>query len=95
MNHRCKICNGNKFNIILNKKKSKIFTNREDSKLDNKKLICRLNQCVNCNFIFQKPSEKLRLYLTSIYKSKFSQLSQLLGEGNWGKERFNLLKSAA
>ena len=92
MNHRCKICNGNKFNIILNKKKSKIFTNREDSKLDNKKLICRLNQCVNCNFIFQKPSEKLRLYLTSIYKSKFSQLSQPLGEGNWGKERFNLLK---
>ena len=88
----CKICNSSKFVCILDKKRTKIYTNREDSELDKNKLKCRLYQCIRCNFVFQKTTNKLTKYLTNIYQSEYAQLSQPLGKGNWGKKRFELLK---
>ena len=64
----CKICNSSKFVCILDKKRTKIYTNREDSELDKNKLKCRLYQCIRCNFVFQKITNKLTKYLTNIYQ---------------------------
>tara|TARA_Y100000741_G_C18217899_1_gene544561 strand:+ start:212 stop:1342 length:1131 start_codon:yes stop_codon:yes gene_type:complete len=89
----CKLCNGKRFKIILNKKKTKIFTNAEDAKNSSSKIKCILLQCRDCNFVFQKNNTNLNKNLSKIYKSKNSQLSRPLGEGNWGKERFLYLKS--
>ncbi len=88
----CKICNSQEFICILDKKRTKIYTNREDSELDKTKLSCKLYQCIKCNFIFQQPTNKLKQHLLNIYQSEYAQLSQPLGEGNWGRERFNSLK---
>ncbi len=88
----CEICKNKNFVKILNKNKTKIYTNREDNKKDNKKLKCILYQCKNCNFVFQKITKKLKDSLSKIYKSEFAQLSQPLGQGNWGKKRFLALK---
>jgi len=93
MNKKCSICNSYKLKIILDKKRTNIFSNSEDHKKNNIKYKCKLFQCRNCNFVFQLPTKSLKEKLNSIYKSKNAQISQPLGEGNWGKERFNFLKN--
>ena len=92
MHKVCQVCQSRNFVHILKRKKTKIYTNREDSKKDNKKLKCILYQCDNCNFVFQKITTGLKVSLSKIYKSDFAQLSQPLGQGNWGKKRFLALK---
>ena len=93
MTNFCKLCDSKVLKKILDRKKTKIYTNSHDKKINNFKVKCVLYQCQECNFIFQIPSLILKKKLTKIYQSTNAQLSQPLGEGNWGIERFNMLKS--
>ena len=88
----CKICKSEQFISILNRDKTKIYTNREDNKRNNERLECILYQCKNCNFVFQNITKKLKDSMSKIYKSDFAQLSQPLGQGNWGKKKIFSIK---
>ncbi len=89
---KCLICNNKKLKIILDKNKTNIFTGTSNYKKYHPQFKCLVYQCLGCNFIFQNPSKHLKNKLSKIYSSKEAQLSQPLGEGNWGKERFNSMK---
>ena len=88
---KCPICNNKKFEIILDKNKTNIFTGASNFGKSHPQFKCLVYQCVGCNFIFQNPSKNLTNKLSKIYSSNQGQLSQLLSKGNWGKERFILV----
>ena len=90
--NKCPICKNIKLRKILDKKKTNIFTGTSNYKNKNLKFKCLLNQCLVCNFVFQNPSTNLKNKLSKIYTSHEAQLSQPMGEGNWGKKRFNAIK---
>ena len=89
---KCPICNNKKLKIVLDKNKTNIFTGTSNYKKYHPQFKCLVYQCLGCNFIFQNPSKHLKNKLSKIYSSNEAQLSQPLGEGNWGKERFNSMK---
>ena len=88
----CPICKNVKLKKILDKNKTNIFTGTSNYKKNHLKFKCLLYQCLVCNFIFQNPSNHLKNKLSKIYSSHQAQLSLPIGEGNWGKERFNSMK---
>ena len=88
--NKCPICKNIKLKKILDKNKTNIFTGTSTNK--NIKFKCLLYQCLVCNFVFQIPSSNLKNKLSKIYSSNEAQLSQPMGEGNWGTARFNAIK---